>query len=87
MGKPQEPNYQMLLDSAICALQQAYKEYKKAIIKDLDFTWINNKGEYSFVEGVEERVNKINELGKEVVRLQFKVNELKELVEVKQNAE
>jgi len=87
MGKriQQEPNYQLLFNSAICALQQKYNEYKKAIIKNIEFTWIGNDGEYCFLEGVEERNKKIDELKKEIIRLRFKVDELKEMNTIKSN--
>lgn len=87
MGKriQQEPNYQLILDSVICALQQKYNEYKKAIIKNIEFTWIGNDGEYCFLEGVEERNKKIDELKKEIIRLRFKVNELKGINDIRRN--
>ena len=84
--RKQEPNYQMILNSAICGLQQAYKDYKKAIIKNLDFTWINNDGDFSTLAGIEERNKEIAELNKEVIRLQAQVYKMqKKIGEVEQD--
>lgn len=77
----QEPNYQMLFSSAVTALQQTYNEYKKALIKDIDFTFVGKDGMYVTLAGAEERAEKISELGKEIVRLKYKVEEYRQETE------
>ena len=77
MKKQPKPNLQRILESAISALQVAYKDYKTAIIKDLQCSWYSDNGEFTFLAGAEERKKKIADLGKEVVRLQFRVDEIK----------
>ena len=77
MKKQPKPNLQRILESAISALQVAQKDYKTAIIKDLQCSWYSDNGEFTFLAGAEERKKKIADLGKEVVRLQFRVDEIK----------
>ena len=84
MKKQTEPNLQLLLKSAISALQVAYTNYKTAIIKDLQYTWYSDNGELTFLSGVEERQKKIADLGKEVVRLQAKVEEIKNEIKARE---
>lgn len=71
------PNYEIMLSSAVTSLQQAYKAYKDAVIDNLNWTFIDDDGKLVMLEGVEERIAKINELKKEVVRLKFKVGEIR----------
>ncbi len=87
MKKQPEPNLQLILKSAISALQVAYANYKNAIIKDLQYTWYSDNGELTFLSGVEERQKKIADLGKEVVRLQAKVEEIKNEIKAKEESE
>lgn len=44
--KIREPNYQMLFDSAVCAKQQAYQEYKNLMTKWIQSSWIGSNGEF-----------------------------------------
>lgn len=83
MKKQPEPNLQLILKSAISALQVTYKDYKSAIIKDLQYSWYSDDGEFSVLAGAEERKKEIADLGKEVVRLQAKVDEIKNEMKVK----
>lgn len=85
--QPEQPNLQLLLKSAILALQVAYTNYKTAIINDLQYTWYSNDGEFSFLDGAEERKKQIEDLGKEVVRLQVKVGEIKNEIKAKVESE
>lgn len=87
MKKQPEPNLQLILKSAILALQVTYKDYKTAIIKDLQCSWYSDDGVFSFLAGAEERKKKIEDLGKEVVRLQFKVDEIKNEIKLKTESE
>ena len=87
MKKQPEPNLQLILKSAISALQVTYKDYKAAIIKDLQYSWYSDDGEFSVLAGAEERKKEIADLGKEVVRLQAKVDEIKNEIKVKAESE
>ena len=87
MKKQPEPNLQLILESAISALQVTYRDYKAAIIKDLQCSWYSDNGEFSILAGAEERKKKIVELGKEVERLQVKVDEIKNEIKVKAESE
>lgn len=81
MKKQTKPNLQFILKSAISSLQVAYKDYQNAVIKDLQSTWYSNDGVFTFLEGAEERKKKITDLGKEVARLQFEVDKIKNDIE------
>ena len=83
MKKQPEPNLQLILKSTISALQVTYKDYKTTIIKDLQCSWYSDNGEFTCLAGVEERKKKIADLGKEVVRLQVKVDEIKNEIKAK----
>ena len=83
MEKIQEQNYQLMLDSTISALQHAYSDYKKAVIKNLEFTWFDSEGVFTVPEGIERRNEDIAEKAKEVTRLCFKIEELKQLVQLR----
>lgn len=86
MKKQAKPNLQLILKSAISALQAAYMDYKNAIIKDLQSSWYSDNGEFTFFAGAEERKKKIEDLGKEVVRFQVKVDEIKKEIEADKEA-
>jgi len=81
MIKILEPNYQMMLDSTVVALRQAYKDYKEAVIKNLQLTWYDDNGVFTVLHGVEERNKDIADRAKEITRLMFKVEELKQMVD------
>lgn len=81
MEKQLESNLQLILKSTISALQIAYMNYKTAIIKDLQYSWYSDNGDFTFLAGAEERKKKIADLGKEVARLQVEVNEIKNMIE------
>ena len=59
MSKILEPNYQMLLDSAIYALKDTYTQYKKAINNCYKWTWIDDNGDFVILAGYEERNAKV----------------------------
>ena len=73
------PNYELLYKSAVFALQDTYRQYKKAINNCLKWTFIDDSGNFCILAGYEERNAKVEELSREIVRLQFKVKELKEV--------
>ena len=85
--QPEQPNLELILKSTISALQVTYKDYKAAIIKDLQRSWYSDNGEFTFLAGAEERNQKIIDLGKEVVRLKIKVDEIKNEIKVKAESE
>ena len=85
MIKIQEPNYQLMLNDAVFVLQETYKEYKKAVIKNMQFTWIDNDGALCYHSGLEERNKHIADLAKEITRLKFKVEEYKQKCGEEQN--
>lgn len=86
MKKQFEPNLQLTLKSAISALQVTYTNYKTAIMEDLQYSWYSDTGELTFLAGVEERKKKIADLGKEVVHLQAKVDEIKNEIKAKEES-
>ena len=86
MREQQEPNLNMMLKSAITGLQTAYTNYKNAIIKDLQYSFYGDDGEFIVLAGSEERKQKIKDLEKEVVRLRFKVDEIKQEISGKENS-
>ncbi len=79
--KVQSPNYSLILKSAIASLQDTYAAYKKAITKNLSLTWYSDDGTFTYLAGIEERTEHIKELEKEIIRLQFKIEEIKGLME------
>lgn len=87
MKKQPKPNLHFILKSAISALQVTYKDYKNAIIEDLRYSWYSDNGDFTFLSGAEERKKKIEDLGKEVARLQAKVDEIKNEIEADKESE
>ena len=87
MKKQSEPNLQLMLKSVISALQVTYKDYKTAIIKDLKYTWYSDDGEFTFLAGAEERKKQIEDLGKEIARLQNRVCEIKNEIKARTERE
>lgn len=81
MKKQVKPNLQLMLKSAISALQVTYKDYKAAIIEDLRCTWFSDDGDLTFWAGAEERRKKIVDLAMEVIRLQSEVDKIKDKIE------
>lgn len=75
--KPQ-PNYDLMLQSAITGLQIAYSEYKKARAEAIRWTFIDTNGSIAILDGYEERQKRIENAESEVVRLMELVNELRE---------
>jgi len=59
MKEQPKPNLQLILKSAISALQDAYKDYKNAVIKDLQSSWYSDNGEFTFFTGAEERKKRL----------------------------
>lgn len=76
--KKPTPNYQLMFESAVVALQLAYSEYKKARAEQLRWTWFNNDGRFSFLDGYKERKERVDNAEKEVARLMQVVEDLRE---------
>lgn len=72
------PNYRLMFESAVRALQLAYSEYKEAQHEQLRWTFFDNDGNFCVLDGFEERQKRAHEAEKEVARLKKKVEELKE---------
>ena len=87
MKKQIKPNLQLMLKSAISALQVTYKDYKAAIIEDLRYTWFSDDGNLTFFAGAEERKKKIVDLAMEVIRLQTEVDKIKDEIKAKAESE
>ena len=79
--KEPTPNYNIMLDSAVCSLQNAYADYKKAVVDSLRMTWIDKDGVLTVLDGMEAQIQKADELKREVMRLMFKVREIKDMAE------
>lgn len=77
MRKEMRPDYEILFNSTVYALKRAYRQYVKAINDFYKYTWIGQDGEYCILEGWEEREKKIKKLGREVIRLQVILKEIK----------
>lgn len=72
-----EPNWELLLKSAIYGKQEAYKEYKQAAIDALKYTFIGSEGEMVIEEGQAERNQRAMDLWKEVMRLDYEINRIR----------
>lgn len=81
MSKELKPNYNILYDSALFTLRETYQRYKNAITEQLKWTFIDNEGRFSVLAGYEDRQEKINRLGQEVLRLQNELEKIKEKLE------
>ena len=73
------PNYDLMFQSAVGALQNAYSEYKKARREQLRWTFFDNDGNFAFLDGYKERKERVDNAEKEVARLMKVVSELRDL--------
>lgn len=71
-------NYKAILESTISALQETYTQYKKAYYESIRWTWYDKDGEFCILSGQDERNDKLDELGQEVIRLRNEVLRLKQ---------
>jgi len=76
-----EPNWELILKSAIFGKQEAYKEYKKAAMDALKYTFIGSEGEMVIEEGQAERNQKAMDLWKEVMRLDYEIKRIRNEME------
>lgn len=68
-----EPNYEILFNSHVSALQYAYTEYKKQIRKYLGCTGYTDDGYFFTLSGSDKIAKKANDALKEVERLKHEV--------------
>lgn len=72
------PNYDLMFQSAVSALQSAYFEYKKARAEQLRWTFFDNDGRFCFLDGYKERKERVDNAEKEVARMLKEVEKLRE---------
>lgn len=74
------PNYQLIFESAVTGLQNAYSEYKEARIEAIRGAFIGADGRMTIRSGYEERQKRIESAETEVVRLADVVSELRDKI-------
>lgn len=79
--KKPTPNYQLMFESAVSALQNAYAEYKKAQVEAIRWTFIDADGHMAILDGYEARQKRIENAEAEVIRQMVIVNELRQFRE------
>lgn len=81
MDKQKEPtpNYNLMFESAVSALQNAYTEYKKAVGEELRWTFFDTDGQFGILSGYEDRAKRTKDAEAEVVRLRCEVDRLRGL--------
>jgi len=72
------PNYKLKFDSAVCALQLAYAEYKEARAEQFRWTFFDNEGRFCVIDGYKERKERVDNAEEEVARLLKEVERLRE---------
>lgn len=75
--KEPTPNYELMFRSAVYGLQQAYTAYKKAVSEEWEWTFFNSDGQFSILEGYEERHQKTKKANAEVKRMIGVVEDLR----------
>ena len=73
------PNYDIMFQSAVSALQSAYSEYKKESSEELRWTFFDNNGQFCFLDGYAERHQRTEKAKEEVARLMEEVSRLRDL--------
>lgn len=71
------PNYKLMFESAVRALQVAYEEYKKASREELRWTFFDHDGRFSIMEGYADRRKRAEDAEQEVARLMQEVEALR----------
>lgn len=74
-------NLQFIKESIVFSLNQTFREYKKAVKENLDLCGFNSNGEFWVYAGVEDRNKKIKDLGHEIGRLMYKLEEINKQIE------
>lgn len=73
------PNYELMFQSAVGALQNAYKEYKNAVCDELWRTFFDSDGHFSVLSDHEKRAKRTTDAEIEVMRLRCEVDRLRAL--------
>ena len=71
------PNYNIMFQSAVGALQTAYEEYKKARVEQLRWTFFDNDGNFCFLDRYKERKERVDNAEENVARLLKEVEKLR----------
>ena len=77
--KEPTPNYDLMFESVVRALQVSYGHYKEARYNVLRWTFFDNNGMFCFLDGYKERLERVEELEKEIERLMKEVERLRGL--------
>lgn len=73
------PNYELMFESAVSALQTAYTEYKEAVNEELRWTFFDSDGQFGILSGYADRAKRTNDAEREVMRLRCEVDRLRGL--------
>lgn len=71
------PNYELLLKSAIYGKQEAYRKYKQAAKDALEYTFINQDGEVAVLDGQEKRNQIVIDCWDEVERFTHEIKRIR----------
>lgn len=75
-----EQDYDIVFNSSVCALQQAYNKYKRLLNDYMKYTFYDNNGCFSIVSGYEDRAGSIMQAEKEWKRLVHEVEHYRQKV-------
>ena len=76
-----EPDWELLLKSAIWGKKVAYEAFKKSINDAYKYTFVGVDGEMIGLEGQEERNQKVLDCWKEVERLDYEIQRIRNEIE------
>lgn len=79
--KKTKPNYDLMFQSAVAALQTTYSAYKVAREKELSMSWYGDDGSYRELEGIGKVRVTASELLHEINMLKAQVEEYRRLME------
>lgn len=77
-SKEPTPNYELMFQSTVCALQSVYAKYKKYKSEELRWTFFGNDGRFAVLDGYEVRRKRVEEAEEEIARLIKEVERLRE---------
>ena len=79
--KEPTPNYELLFESSVEALQIAYGKYKTLRKKELECTWVGMDGRFCELKGIGDIRVKASEYLHDVERLKSEVEKYRNLME------